>query len=51
MPETIGLFCFDFSGSGKSEGDIVTYGAKEKEDIGTVFLLLNSRLCYQLFTN
>lgn len=25
---------FDFSGSGKSEGTCVTYGSKEKHDIG-----------------
>ncbi len=27
------LCSFDFSGSGKSQGDSVTYGVKEKEDI------------------
>jgi predicted acyl esterase len=35
LPEEWAVCAFDFSGSGKSEGDLVTYGAKEKEDIGT----------------
>ena len=30
------LFCFDFSGSGKSQGSINTYGLKEQSDIAAV---------------
>ena len=33
IPESMALCSFDFSGSGKSEGERVTYGVKEKEDI------------------
>jgi hypothetical protein len=33
IPALCALCAFDFSGSGKSEGDLVTYGMKEKEDI------------------
>jgi hypothetical protein len=33
LPQEFCLCIFDLSGSGKSEGDLVTYGMKEKEDI------------------
>ena len=33
LGEELSLCSFDFSGSGKSQGDTVTYGSKEKEDI------------------
>jgi pimeloyl-ACP methyl ester carboxylesterase len=33
LPEDYSLFCFDFSGSGKSEGSNITYGLKEAEDV------------------
>lgn len=33
FPPAYALCAFDFSGSGKSEGDLITYGMKEKEDI------------------
>jgi pimeloyl-ACP methyl ester carboxylesterase len=33
LPANYALCSFDFSGSGKSEGDLVTYGMKEQEDI------------------
>lgn len=33
LPENYALCAFDFSGSGKSEGDLITYGMKEKEDV------------------
>lgn len=32
----INLFCFDFSGSGKSEGDYVTMGLYESQDLEEV---------------
>lgn len=35
LPSDLALCCFDFSGSGKSEGETSTYGIKEYEDIGT----------------
>jgi pimeloyl-ACP methyl ester carboxylesterase len=34
LKENVAVCCFDFSGSGKSQGDRVTYGVKEKDDIG-----------------
>jgi len=33
LPYDIDLYCFDFSGSGKSGGKLNTYGYKEHEDI------------------
>ena len=33
MPQGMAMCAFDFSGSGKSEGEKVTYGVREKEDI------------------
>jgi hypothetical protein len=30
LPGRYALCCFDFSGCGKSEGDLITYGMKEK---------------------
>jgi hypothetical protein len=37
LPTNISLCCFDFSGEGKSEGRIVTYGHKEKDDISKIY--------------
>jgi pimeloyl-ACP methyl ester carboxylesterase len=37
LPEQYALCAFDFSGSGKSEGDLITYGMKEKEDISMLY--------------
>jgi hypothetical protein len=34
MPANYCLCMFDMSGSGKSQGDLTTYGIKECEDIG-----------------
>jgi predicted acyl esterase len=34
LPTDYCLCIFDMSGSGKSEGEKVTYGMKEQEDIG-----------------
>jgi pimeloyl-ACP methyl ester carboxylesterase len=36
MPKGYSLCVFDFSGSGKSEGKSVTYGMKERHDIGKI---------------
>ena len=36
VPQGINLCCFDFSGSGNSEGDWVTLGHKEKDDLKSV---------------
>lgn len=33
LPTNISMCCFDFSGEGKSEGRIITFGQKEKDDI------------------
>ena len=33
LPKSLSFCCFDFSGSGKSEGTTSTYGMKEHEDI------------------
>lgn len=30
------VFCFDFAGCGKSEGEFVTLGVKEAEDLKVV---------------
>jgi len=32
---------FDMSGSGKSQGDHITYGLKESEDIGSHLIMQN----------
>lgn len=36
LPHGINLFCFDFSGCGNSEGEWVTLGWKEKDDLDVV---------------
>ena len=36
MLPNLALCCFDFSGSGKSQGDCTAYGIKEYKDIGTL---------------
>ncbi len=36
----ISCFCFDFSGSGQSDGDLVTLGAREAADLDTVVSFL-----------
>jgi len=33
LPKSYCLCLFDLSGSGKSEGEFITYGLKEKDDI------------------
>jgi alpha/beta superfamily hydrolase len=42
LPLGINLFCFDFSGCGNSEGDWVTLGWKEKDDLECVINYLKS---------
>jgi hypothetical protein len=37
LPNNFALCCFDFAGSGKSQGSCSTYGIKEFRDIGTLF--------------
>ena len=39
LPDHYAVCAFDFSGSGKSEGDLVTYGMKEKEDISNFWFM------------
>jgi len=36
IKEGMGLFLFDFSGSGLSQGEYVTLGLNEKDDLETV---------------
>lgn len=36
LPQNISLFCFDFAGSGKSEGEYVSLGYHERHDVSTV---------------
>lgn len=36
LPQNITVFCFDFSGCGKSQGEWVTLGYKEKDDLDIV---------------
>ena len=33
IPLNISLFCFDFTGCGKSDGEYITLGVKEVEDV------------------
>ena len=35
LPENYCLCIFDMSGSGKSEGETISYGVREQEDIST----------------
>ena len=44
-PSPLSCFCFDFSGSGLSEGDLVTLGARESADLEAVvsFLRIQGR--------
>ena len=43
LPMSITVFCFDFSGCGKSDGDWVTLGShKEQDDLQTVINYLRS---------
>ena len=42
LPLGVDLFAFDFSGCGNSEGDWVTLGWKEKEDLHSVLQYLES---------
>ena len=36
LPPEYCLFAFDFCGSGKSEGENITYGMREAEDIEAI---------------
>ena len=36
LPQNITVFAFDFSGSGKSEGEYISLGWYEREDVKTV---------------
>jgi len=36
LPMNMTVFAFDFSGCGKSEGDYISLGWYEKDDLGTV---------------
>lgn len=40
LPPQYCLFAFDFSGSGKSEGENITYGLREAEDIEVILEFL-----------
>lgn len=40
------VISFDFSGSGKSEGDITTYGIYEKDDVVTVLKHIEQKMQY-----
>jgi pimeloyl-ACP methyl ester carboxylesterase len=42
LPMDMTVFCFDFSGCGKSEGEWVTLGHKEQHDLKTVINYLRS---------
>ena len=39
-PNGVSVFCFDFSGSGNSDGEFVTLGMKEKTDVADVVKFL-----------
>jgi len=36
LPMNVTVFCFDFSGCGKSEGEYISLGYYEKEDLKVV---------------
>jgi pimeloyl-ACP methyl ester carboxylesterase len=38
LPKKFAFCCFDFSGSGKSEGSLSAYGIKEYQDISIFFI-------------
>lgn len=42
LKKNINLFAFDFSGCGRSEGEWVTLGYKERKDLAAVINYLNS---------
>ena len=42
LPHNITVFCFDFAGSGKSDGEYVSLGWFEKEDLEIVIEYLRS---------
>jgi len=41
LPAGISLFCFDFSGAGQSEGEFLSLGHFEKDDLTTAVNFLN----------
>lgn len=43
LPSNITVFCFDFAGSGRSDGDYVSLGWYEKDDLQTVMSYLRSQ--------
>jgi pimeloyl-ACP methyl ester carboxylesterase len=42
LPLGINVLSFDFNGCGNSDGDLITFGWKEKEDLQTVVNYLES---------
>jgi cephalosporin-C deacetylase-like acetyl esterase len=42
LPSSIQFFCLDFSGSGKSDGEYISLGFWEREDVKTVVTFLRS---------
>lgn len=48
LPRDMSMCCFDFSAEGRSEGHIVTYGHKEKDDISMLYGLF-CRSCVRVF--
>jgi alpha/beta superfamily hydrolase len=42
LPMNMTLFAFDFSGCGKSEGDYISLGWYEKDDLGAVVKYLRN---------
>jgi alpha/beta superfamily hydrolase len=42
LPLGINVFSFDFNGCGNSDGDLITFGWKETEDLQTVVNYLES---------
>lgn len=43
LPHNISVFCMDFTGSGQSDGEYVSLGWYEKEDLKTVVEYLRSQ--------
>ena len=36
LPHKIAMFCFDFSGAGKSQGEFISLGWHERDDVAAV---------------
>ena len=49
LPMNITVLAFDFSGSGRSEGEYISLGYYEKEDVDTVLKYLKQTVTFNTF--